>query len=112
MMAFRKADSVRISEGRIGKREFAYPFMAAGVIAYGAAYYDDEKLGRLVWKILKDALKTEFGESTLKTEIIENAGNQRNLTEIPGVSTNSVSQWCLNTIVALEFAGKWLPESF
>ena len=102
----------RISEGRIGKREFAYPFMAAGVIAYGASYYDDEKLGRLVWKILKDALKTEFGESTLKTEIIENAGNRRTLTEIPGVSTNSVSQWCLNTIVALELAGKWLPESF
>ena len=78
----------------------------------GAAYYDDEKLGRLVWKILKNAEKTEFGESTLNTKTVENAGNRRNLTEISGVSTNSVSQWCLNAIVALEFAGKWLPESF
>ncbi len=102
----------RISEGRIGKREFSYPFMAAGVIAYGAGYYDDEKLGKKVWEILKDAENTEFGECTLKSVTVENAGNQRYLTEIPGVSTNSVSQWCLNVIVALEFAEKWLPESF
>ena len=102
----------RISEGRIGKREFSYPFMAAGVIAYGAHYYDDEKLGKQVWKILKDAMTTEFGQDSLKSRIVENAGNHEKLEEIPGVSTNSVSQWCLNVIVALEFAEKWLPESF
>ena len=86
--------------------------MAAGVIAYGANYYDDEKLGRQVWKILKDAMTTEFGQDSLKSRIAENAGNHEKLEEIPGVSTNSVSQWCLNVIVALEFAEKWLPERF
>jgi len=102
----------RITSGLIGGRQFSYPFMAAGVIAYGAHYYKDEKLGRKVWEIIKDSLDTELGQNCIETIEVKNAGNQAVLNEIPKVSTNVFAQWCLNVIVALEFAKEYLPESF
>jgi hypothetical protein len=104
------AEQNRLTEGRIGQRQFSYPFMAAGVVAYAANYYDDEKLGKKVWKILKDAISSETGADTFKEIVVENAGNQKNLREITGISTNVAAQWCLNVIVALEFARKWMPK--
>ncbi|MBQ7679945.1 MAG: hypothetical protein IJT34_08870 [Butyrivibrio sp.] len=98
----------RLTDGRIGQRQFSYPFMAAGIIAFGAQYYKDEELGRKVWQILRDAIRTETGEDAFAAHPVENAGNQEVLSEIPGVSTNVFAQWCLNTIVALEFAREWL----
>jgi hypothetical protein len=104
------AEQNRLTEGRIGQRQFSYPFMAAGVVAYAASYYDDEKLGKKVWQILKDAIYSEIGDDTFKEIVVENAGNQKNLREITGISTNVAAQWCLNTIVAMEFARKWMPK--
>jgi hypothetical protein len=106
------AEQNRITQGRIGERQFSYPFMAAGVVAYAAKYYDDEKLGKKVWDILYSALDTEFKQKLFDAKDVPNAGNCDVLKEIPGISTNSTAQWCLNVIVALEFAGKWLPEEF
>ena len=102
----------RITNGQIGERQFSYPFMAAGVIAYGADYYKDKALGKKVWEIVKDSLATEIGDTCIGTRDVANAGNQSVLKEIPGVSTNVFAQWCLNVIVALEFAREYLPESF
>lgn len=102
----------KLSGGRIGNRSFAYPFMAAGVIAYGAYYNKDRELGKKVWEILKDSLKTELKDGAIKTVDVPLAGNQKVLKEIPWVSTNVFAQWCLNAIVALEFVRDDLPESF
>lgn len=102
----------RITGGLIGGRQFSYPFMAAGVIAYGAHYYKDERLGKKVWEIIKDSLDTELGQNCIETIEVKNAGNQAVLNEIPKVSTNVFAQWCLNVMVALEFAKEYLPESF
>ena len=102
----------KLSGGRIGNRSFAYPFMAAGVIAYGAYYNKDRELGKKVWEILKDSLKTELKDGAIKAVDVPLAGNQKVLKEIPWVSTNVFAQWCLNAIVALEFVRDDLPESF
>ena len=33
------------------------------------------------------------------------------LQEIPWISTNFVSQWCLNVIMILEFVREYIPET-
>ncbi|MCR4902503.1 MAG: hypothetical protein K6A23_06575 [Butyrivibrio sp.] len=92
-----------LTEGRIQQRQFTYPFMASGVMAYGAHYYKDHELGKKVWEILESCMEGEFGPDKLETVDIYNAGNQKVLHEMPGVSTNVMSQWSLNAIVALDF---------
>ncbi len=96
-------EQLRLTDGRIQNRQFTYPFMAAGVMAYGAAYYKDRDLGRKVWDILEGCMADEFGPDKLNIVDVVNAGNQKVLHEMPGVSTNVMSQWSLNAIVALEF---------
>ena len=96
-------EQFRLTDGRIQEREFTFPFMASGVIAYGAYYYKDHDLGKKVWEILEGCMKKEFGSDELEILDIPNAGNQKVLHEMPGISTNVCAQWSLNTIVALEF---------
>ncbi len=96
-------EQFRLTDGKIQQRQFTFPFMASGVIAYGADYYNNHDLGKKVWEILEGCKSKEFGQSILKTTDIENAGNQKVLSEMAGISTNVCAQWSLNAIVALEF---------
>jgi hypothetical protein len=98
------------SGGRIGDREFSLPFMAAAMGAYGAAYLKDQELAKTTWKILLRALLTENERTGFKYLTVNNSANQEVLSEIPWISTNFVSQWCLNVIMALDFIRDSLPE--
>ncbi len=42
---------------------------------------------------------------------LENTGNQALLREIPWVTTNFTAQFCLNTIMALDFIREQLPAT-
>ena len=44
-------------------------------------------------------------------QYLKNTANQKLLKEIPWISTNFVSQWCLNVIMALEMIGKYMPRT-
>ncbi len=96
-------EQLKLSNGLINDRTFTYPFMAGGIIAYGAAYYKDHELGRQLWNEMKGCLEREVGDSCFCSKDINNAGNQEVLHEVAGISTNVASQWCLNVICALEF---------
>ncbi|MBQ3790494.1 MAG: hypothetical protein II800_06145, partial [Lachnospiraceae bacterium] len=100
----------RLTDGRIRKREFSYPFMAGGVIAYGAYYHKDHAMGRRVWEIMMEGLQDGGNGSILERQSVADAGNREQLDEMPQLSTNVAAQWSLNTIVALEFARDDLPE--
>lgn len=65
-----------------------------------------------VWKELKECLSTEEKSSVFTISPVYNAGNQEILQEMPSVSTNVMSQWCLNVIVALDLIIEELPERF
>ncbi|MDD6789157.1 MAG: hypothetical protein PUE04_03505 [Lachnospira sp.] len=106
------AEQNRLTDGAIGQRQFTYPFMAAGLVAFAARYYRDRKLGEKVWQILVGALPDEVQDVYFRVRPAVNKGNRAVLYEIPGVTTNVFSQWCLNTIVALEFVRDDLPERF
>lgn len=105
-----RANQLKASGGIIGDREFSLPFMAAAMGAYGAAYFKDSKLAKTTWRILLGAILSEYDGSGFSYHSIKDVANQEILREIPWISTNFVSQWCLNVIMALEFIREFLPK--
>lgn len=97
------------SGGIIGNREFTYPLMAAGIAAYGAWYLKDEKLAQRTWQFLLRSMINGQDRKGFEGHIVENSGSSQGFYEIPWISTNFVSQWCLNLIVALDFIREELP---
>ncbi|MCD8312239.1 MAG: hypothetical protein LUD43_07090 [Firmicutes bacterium] len=93
------------SHGLIGKRQFSFPYMASAVGAYSAMKREDEGEAAMIWDILIGEL-TRANPDGFVTRRVEGS----ELSEIPWISTNFVSQWCLNVIMALEFIRKYLPN--
>ena len=97
--------------GLFGKREATFPYMATAMTAFGAEYYKDENLAHWVWYYLINELLQAGGEKGFTPQYLEETANQKLLKEIPWISTNFVSQWCLNAIMALEMIGSYMPET-
>ena len=100
------------SGGLIGDREFSLPFMASGMAAYSAGYNRDTWLARRTWSILLGALAENASHGGFEQIIVRDAGNQKELVEIPWISTNFTAQWCLNVIMALDFIRNELPKDW
>jgi len=100
------------SGGIIGDREFTLPFMAAAMGAYGAKYGQDEELAKTTWQNLLGAIIHAENLDGFKVSVIKKKGNQKELLEIPWISTNFAAQWCLNTIVVLDLIRDHLPADF
>lgn len=99
------------SDGIIGSREFSLPFMAAVMGAYGAWYLKDQVLAERTWRYLLHASISQGNHDGFKILTVSNQGNQKDLKEIPWISTNFTAQWCLNVIVVLEFIRSYLPNT-
>lgn len=99
------------SKGLVGKREFLYPVMAAAMAAYSAAFFQDVELARKTVLYIFRALIPGRDHSGFASERREDCGNMHDLQEIPWISTNFVSQWCLNVIMILEFVREYIPET-
>lgn len=95
------------SEGVLHDGMFNWPMFSAGMVAYAAAKKQDKVLARKAWNLLLDP---EYSHTPLPIEK-NDISSWRKLEEIPWITTNTVSQWCLNTIVALELVGNMLPNT-
>ena len=98
------------SKGIIGKRGFAFPVFAAGIGAFAARRLKDEGLADNVWLHLLSVVRRPDGYDGFSVLELRDTANRESLREIPWVSTNTTAQWCLNTIMSLEFIRKRLPE--
>lgn len=115
----------------IQEREYTYPFMFTGLGAYAAANIlkgncggvklgkevlekDFEKEGhecaRRTWQALLSSLLDENNAEGFQEKSVPDAGNHRQLSEIPWITTNFTAQWCLNVIIALDFIEGDLPK--
>jgi RNase P/RNase MRP subunit p29 len=94
------------SNGILHDQLFNLPMLASGMVAYAAAKKQDEILADKAWNLL---LNGEISQMVLPIEDRE-VDTWRKLTEIPEITTNTTSQWCLNTMVALELIGDYLPK--
>ncbi|SDY03219.1 hypothetical protein SAMN05421736_101185 [Evansella caseinilytica] len=92
--------------GRLKETDFHWPMFAVGIGAYAAAYKNDRWLAEKAWALLLDKNWSHTPLPLTAREIV----TWRKFKEIPWASTNGISQWCLNTIMALEFLKEDLPE--
>lgn len=99
------------SGGLIGQRQFSFPYFASAMGAYGAWYLKDKVLAKTTWRFLLGALMTASNVDGFTAAAVPNQGNHETLKEIPWISTNFTAQWCLNTIMVLDFIREQLPET-
>jgi hypothetical protein len=94
------------SENQLNNGHFHWPMFVAAMSGYAAARYQDKDLAQKTWDLL---LKDKVSGMTLPFTSIEVNG-WKTLQEVEWISTNVVSQWCLNVIVVLELIGHYLNE--
>jgi hypothetical protein len=99
-------EKLKRSDGILHDQLFSLPMLASGMVAYAAAKKKDETLAEKAWNLL---LNEEISQMVLPIEASE-IYSWRKLSEIPEITTNTTSQWCLNTMVALELIGDYLPK--
>ncbi|WP_246880113.1 hypothetical protein [Bacillus suaedae] len=99
-------EKIKRSNGVLHDKQFSLPMLAAGMVAYAAAKKKDSRLARKAWELL---LNEEISEMVLPIKS-QKLHAWRELEEIPSITTNTTSQWCLNTIVSLELIGESLLD--
>ncbi|KYG26569.1 hypothetical protein [Alkalihalobacillus trypoxylicola] len=91
------------TNGELSNQVFHWPMFSSGMVAYAAFVKSDPKLAEIAWKYLLDESITGMSFPLDKKQ--QKVQAWKEIEEIPWISTNVISQWCLNTIVALELIG-------
>ncbi len=95
------------SEHLLNDKKFSWPMFGSGMMAYAANYYQDEKIAKRAWDCLLD---TDISGVPLPVaDSLKTVTNWRTIKEMPWISTNVVSQWCINLILCLELIGDQVP---
>lgn len=99
------------TSGKIGDKNWHWPMFYARLVAYAAAKSGDRALAKKAWALL---LHDELNTLRLPIECVpvRDAEWIKPMTEIPWVTTNTVSQWSLNVIECLALIDEYLPEAF
>ncbi|WP_071130505.1 exo-rhamnogalacturonan lyase family protein [Enterococcus timonensis] len=95
------------SKGKLSKKHFSWPMFATGLMAYAASTDHDENLAQKAWQIL--LTPSISGVPLPIEETFQDSLAFKKVTELPWISTNVASQWCLNTILCLRFIGGSIP---
>lgn len=101
-----------LTGGKIEKRPFGWPMLASGLVAYAAMRRRDRNLALQAWELLFREIDVKFGATGIETRTYGQKPDGLPQKEIPGVMTNTVSQWCLNMIMCLEFIPEELEEVY
>lgn len=103
-------EKMKRTDNGVSSSGWAYPYMAVSMAAYSADRRDNAKLGYQVWQVLVHSLAGKDKKDSFEINKVENYFNARELDEMFWISTNFAAQWCLNTIVALGLAERFMPE--
>lgn len=106
--ALSEEEKLKESKDILNNRHFSWPMFATGMMAWAARYYNDPELAKEAWRNLLDSRITGMPLPISKS--IEKVTIWKNVEEIPWISTNCASQWCLNTILCLELIPEYLGE--
>lgn len=99
------------SKGLIDGEGFSFPYMAAAMVAFAAEETKDEKLAYKVWQVLIHSLAGKDKKEGFDSETVKDYFNNKSLDEMFWISTNFTAQWCLNTIIALDFTREYMKDS-
>jgi hypothetical protein len=84
----------------VKEKGWSFPIFACSMAAFAAKHSGDAKLAAKVWGIVENDAAMNFRE-----EKVPDRDYLRPVTEIPDLSTNTASQWAINTIQCLELIG-------
>lgn len=91
-------------------KPYVMDYVAAGLAAYGANRTGNAELARRAWHTLLLASPRRYTDKPFEGDVYAVTTDGRALTEHDWLSTNYVSQWCLNVIVCLELIREHLPS--
>ena len=100
------------SGGLLRDRQFGSPIYSAEMQAWAAAREGNGAMARSVWRDLISLLYRPEKPEGFRAAAYATGDHGRNLTEIPWITTNFTSQWCLKTIVCADLISGSMPETF
>lgn len=104
-----REEKIRRTGGKITRRAFSWPMFATAVAAYSALRKQDAYLAAKTWAVLLGCLLGDHGTAGYTTTSYAPPQQGKRYEEIPWNSTNFTAQWCLNTMLCLEFIPGYLP---
>ena len=108
MYSLSPEDKERYSAGLLQEPNFSWPMFATTMMAYGAIQRKDQKISQRAWDLL---LQNELSGMALPVaDSRQEVATWQKVSEMPWISTNVVSQWCLNVICCLDLIGDELKE--
>lgn len=108
MYSLSPEEKLQASKGRLSEPHFSWPMFGTTMMAYGAVVRNDKAIADHAWKIL--TTNELSGVPLPVEETLKQADIWKPVEEMPWISTNVVSQWCLNTIGCLEWIGGHLTD--
>lgn len=104
--ALSNEEKLEKSDHKLNNRLFNWPMFSAGLVAYAAHKKQDKDLAHHAWHLLLDP---SLSHTPLPIE--ENqVSSWKEINEIPWVTTNTISQWCLNLMMCMTFISDMLPD--
>lgn len=91
-------------------KSWDWPMFATGMAAYAAKEKGDITLADRAWDLLLLDQANRCIELPIKKQRVQSARLASEKYEIPSVTTNTFSQWCINVILCLELIGDRLEQ--
>ncbi|TNV69723.1 hypothetical protein [Trichococcus shcherbakoviae] len=108
MYSLSPEEKLQAFNGKLSETHFSWPMFGTTMMAYGAVVRDDEAIADRAWKII--TTNELSGVPLPVEETLQQTDIWKPTEELPWISTNVVSQWCLNTICCLEWIGGHLTD--
>ena len=105
-------ERTHLSNGLLADRQFGSPIYSAEMQAWAAREIGDAAMAKEIWKNLLHLLYSEKQPDGFKAVPYAARDDGTSLNEIPWLTTNFTSQWCLKLIVMKELIGDSEPETF
>ena len=91
-------------------RGFSMRYVASSIGAFAGAYFGDKEITKRAWHELLKAAPTKYDPEGFRARAYAVDSEGKALEEISWISTNYISQWCLNVMQMLFLAPEAVPE--
>jgi hypothetical protein len=105
-----KEEQRKRTNGEIPEKGFTFTSYATALAAYTAGRTNNKELAKKVWNTLLLEKGKCWMTIPMQVDDVDEKEYIKPVKEIPWIQSNTLSQWSLNVIMALEFIGDELPE--
>lgn len=91
-------------------KNYSMDYVASALAAYGAKHTGNAELARRAWHTLLLSSPRRYTDTPFDGDVYAVTADGKELTEHDWISTNYVSQWCLNVMICLDIIREYLPS--